>query len=366
MAEEKIYSIRSNRIRSGIMTGFTQDGNALAAVEKNAMHMILFQPFDGVEEDARWQRFSMHIELAQDVSCTIYVRTSNNRKLSAQDDFMEPERYFSTENDYWMWKRYLEETGFVAYSGKKDIVLYEHTGRYLWLCIELTGEGVSRISDMMISMQSDDFMPFFPEVYREWNGFFHRYLSIFSTIYTDFRKQYEAAPQLLDVDTAPIELLPALAGWLGINLSEDYLEEDIIRSLVREAPVLNRMKGTRYAVERITKIILDEKPTIIENNVLWEQEKKEAQENVVSTYGNSRYDVTVMLPDIADEGKKQQYAYILNQFIPIRCKLHILYLKERSVLDKYTYLDLNAQLGASRESVLDTGLGMDNDVILSD
>lgn len=366
MAQEKIYSIHNNRIRRGTMTGFTPDGNTVVADEKEAMHMILLQPFDGVDEDARWQRFVMHMELAEDAMCTVYIRASNDRKLSSDAAFMEPEKYFAQENDYWMWKRYLEETEFKTYSGKEDIILYEHTGRYLWLCIELVGEGTSRISDMMVSMQSDDFMPFFPEVYREWNGFFHRYLSIFSTMYTDFRKQYEAAPQLLDVDKAPIELLPALAEWLGINLTEDFLEEKTIRSLVKEAPILNRMKGTRYAIERITKIILDENPTIIENNVLWEQENKEAQEDTALNYGDSRYDVTVMLPDIIDEGKKQQYAYILNQFIPVRCKLHILYLKERSVLDKYTYLDINAQLGNSRESVLDTGLGMDNDVILKD
>ena len=91
MAQEKIYSIHNNRISRGVMTGFMPDGNTVATDEKEAMHMILLQPFDGVDEDARWQRFAMHMELAEDVMCTVYVRASNDRKISHDTAFREPE-----------------------------------------------------------------------------------------------------------------------------------------------------------------------------------------------------------------------------------------------------------------------------------
>ena len=57
--------------------------------------------------------------------------------------------------------------------------------------VEVMGEGVS-IGNIRVEAPGDNFMQTFPEVYREKNSFFHRYLSVYSSIYNDFQEKLDA------------------------------------------------------------------------------------------------------------------------------------------------------------------------------
>ena len=81
----------------------------------------------------------------------------------------------------------------------------------------------------------------------------------------------DALPKILDPDTCPAGFLPIYGSWMGIDLPEDAFAEPVMRRLVKEAWQLNRMKGTKWVIARIMKIILDEDVIIKEKNLLDER-----------------------------------------------------------------------------------------------
>ena len=88
------------------------------------------------------------------------------------------------------------------------------------------------------------------------------------------------------------------------------------------------------------------------------------QEVYDSLYGDSPYDVTLVMNNVVEEHKKEQLLHLLRQFKPIRCRLHILFLKPRGVLDGHTYLDWNAVTFAQEKGNLDVSTLLDGAIIL--
>lgn len=59
------------------------------------------------------------------------------------------------------------------------------------------------------------------------------YLTIFSALYHEFQGDIDQFYKNFQPDTAPAEMLPVLAEWLGINLQGGFLKEDVMRKLVK-------------------------------------------------------------------------------------------------------------------------------------
>lgn len=361
------YGIAANRLKKGSFDGFIyREDNSIETVASAYEHMFALNAIDGVDNDSNWGRFFMKLEIPQNVICNIYIYASNRKEIYYNEKVVNIEEYLHDENNtIYDKRRFIKNTGWQSFIGMNDILLYGVCGRYLFLVVEIIGEGKTVISDMAVMSDYEDFMEFFPEVYRERDSFFHRYIAIFGSVYHDFERDYQGIKDIFDLDKTPMVLLPVLAGWMGLDLTGNILDEATTRRLVKNAYDLNRMKGTRGAIERVTEIILGEKPTIIENNQLRESEKKGlVKDEVAKYYGDSRYDVTIMIHKNISDEKKVQYSFILNQFVPIRCRIHIVYLRDRSVLDEYTYLDVNAEIYEKSEAVLDSRVGIDNYITL--
>lgn len=363
------YGILANRIKRGSFDGFIyKEGNSIETVGSANEHMFALNAIDGVEKDSMWGRFFMKLEKSPNVVCNVYVYAGNEKCIYYDSKKIDIEEFFHDKSkSIFDKRRFIKNTGWQSFIGVNDILLYGVSGRYLFLVVEIVGDGTAVISDMTVMSSYEDFLDFFPEVYRDRNSFFHRFLAIFGSIYHDFEKDYRSVKDIFDLDKTPTVLLPVLAEWMGLDLSGNILDEHTTRTLVKNAYSLNRMKGTRTVIEIVTQIILGEKPTIVENNILRDNEKSGILKDEISKYyGNSRYDVTVMIHKNIDDEKKIQYSFILNQFIPIRCRLHIVYLKDRSVLDEYTYLDVNAEIYEKGEAVLDNKVGIDNYIALEE
>jgi len=260
-------------------------------------------------------------------------------------------------------KKLLQAMQGLCFINKPDVLLYEITGRYLWIMIELIGEdGVIR--NMRVEAPGDNFMQTFPEVYRAKNSFFHRYISIYSSIYNDFQEQLDMRKELLPVESAPIHLLEIYAKWMGIDVNGGYLGEETLRHLLQEAPELLRRKGTGYCIERICMILLGEKPTIVERSRMQRYVRRKEKEQYDNLYGDSPYDVTLMLKHYVEEKKKEQLLHLLSQFKPVRSRLHIVFLEPTGVLDEHSYLDDNAVIFTQNEGVLDVAQSVDGTIVL--
>lgn len=100
-----------------------------------------------------------------------------------------------------------------------------------------------------------EFLPAFPEVYREEGSFLQRYLRIFSDIYSETQQEIAGAHRLLSIEEAPEERLLLFAEWLGFDCEKGVFLEEKLRLLLKELCGLNRIKGTPEAVRRAACIV---------------------------------------------------------------------------------------------------------------
>jgi phage tail-like protein len=147
---------------------------------------------------------------------------------------------------------------------------------------------------------------------------------------------------LVDADTAPKEALPILAGWLGLDSDEGALSEAQFRLLLKAAFDMIRAKGTRRAVHDVLSVFLDRPFYIIEQRRAKEIMAERDREVCERLYGDSSFDLTVLVGHEPDERLRDGIKYLIRQFAPLRTRAEIIFLENTSRLDDYTYCDINA------------------------
>ncbi|MCR5411076.1 MAG: phage tail protein [Lachnospiraceae bacterium] len=361
------YTIRQNRIKSGCLAGFDLNDSMEIVFNDDAMyHGIFLRGIDGGESEAGWGRFSFRAECSENLMYYVHAVALDHKVILGHNggEDLDLDVFLTDESIEVPDKvALIKRLGGRQFAGCQDCLLYELSGRYLYIAIEARGSGTLVISDMKADTEGDNFMATYPEVYRERGSFFHRFISVFSSIYNDFDEDIDNLPKLLDLDTCPEELLIIYGGWMGIDLKGGFLDTDVLRDLVKEAYSLNRMKGTKRAMERILEIILREKAIVIEHN----QIKDQVEEGVDVPEGfkaKGIYDVTILVKKHLSEELRHQIFFILDQFKPVRTRISITQLDEAPITDSNTYLDVNFRLPEERGALLDDDFTLDGTIVL--
>lgn len=347
MEEERVYSIRGDKLRNGWQEGFKVIDNSLVTVSREESCIII--PFiDRGHGEKYWGRIHMDMELKEKSECAVYVMTADN--ISLND-------YFTNKDISLTEKAEIFKRGdSIKFINKGDVLLYDVTGRYLWICIVIKGGIGNSVGNIKVYGKGDLIMETFPEIYRQRNTTLHRYLSIFSTIYNNMEEDISRLTELFEPMKAPAYMLPILAEWMGFDVSGGFLREDTLRKLVMNSYNLIKKRGTREAMEQLIEILTKEKGIIIEKNLLPQpcSENQRIVENRL--YGDDIYGVTVLIKNRKNMYKKSHIQYLLNQLKPVRCVLKLVYLDIGSTLDSYTYLDINAGICVEEKSAgLDCG-----------
>lgn len=350
------YSIGKNYFKRAYLCGMhVEGGDALCTDEDTEMHTAVLPVIDSGIEDCAWGRLKFDQERDANAVVYLYLAASNERE--SYDKLCSPETSLDKK------KELVRAGGGLRVINRSDLLLYELSGRYLWIMIEVVGSH-AKLGGMQVHAPGDNFMATFPEVYREKNSFFHRYLSIFSSMYNDFQEKLDHREELLDLSHAPQELLLLYARWLGLELNKDYFDVEVLRTLVREAGELSRIKGTKGCMERLCQLLIGETPQIVERSHLQRYVRSEERARIDQLYGDSPFDVTLMLRSPIDEKQKKQLLMLLGQFKPIRSRLRIVCLTDSGVLDGHTYLDENAVSFVQSDGMLDSGRLADGTVVL--
>lgn len=350
------YSIKNNRWERALLHGMERMPEAgVRSTKENTEHYAILPPLDSGTEDCKWGRLKFLLELEENSVCYFYAAASN--------DLRDGEAFYAEKASFAGREALFSELSGVRFINQSDVLLYSLEGRYLWIGIRIAGEGAG-LSGMKVLLPGDNFMQIFPEVYRDRNSFFHRYISVYSSLYNDFQEQIDERDRLYDIASAKRPQLELYLKWLGIDVRGGFLEEELLRKLLSGAGELIRKKGTRQSVERLCEIMTGEVPVIVERGRM--QPYLNAQEREVSDrlYGSSPFDVTLMIRRPVAERRRQQLLHLLGQFKPVRCRLHIVFLESRSILDGYTYLDQNAVSTAASPGSLDDGQLLNDTVIL--
>ena len=148
-------------------------------------------------------------------------------------------------------------TALIQRAGRRVTAL---TGRYLWVDMELLGDGRTTPEVAALRAWGSRFSyadRYLPELYREDElgperddpapatpaDFLERFLGNFEGMLTPLEDRIAAAHLLTDPATVPADALEWLGSWIGATF-EPGLSEERRRDLLRAAPELHRWRGT--------------------------------------------------------------------------------------------------------------------------
>jgi len=361
------YSIRENRIKRGSLSGFSYDPETgiIELTHESMYHSLFLRGIDSMDRESTWGRFFYDLKTEGDPICCLYVLAIDDNVIDydgrqiSLDDFL-------TDDSIPVADRLLglKNAGAKRYVGGNDVLLYGHNGRYLYIAIDVKGEGEASIRNMVVDSIGDNFMNTFPEVYRERNSFFHRYMSVFSSIYNDFGRDIDNLPEILDLNTCPVEMLIEYGSWMGIDLKGGFLPENVIRDIVKEAYELNKIKGTKKGLIRLMTLILGEEPVIVEHNLVRAWINEEGNGYPPNFKPRGVYDITILIKKRITEEVRHQIIYMVDQFKPVRTRINIAQMDENVIIDSNTYLDINSKLPEKKKAILDGSLSLDGTVVL--
>ena len=362
------YSIKKNRLKNGCMTGFElMEDSRLVLDEKEALHSFFLSPLDGVERDSEWGRLSFDIKLGEDMLYYAYVLTTDNDSFLDENNRLVDISSFLLSKDVDVNKKIglMQQLGAARFISQNDVLLYNLKGRFLYLAMEVFGEGDAEISNIRVNAVGDNFMETFPEIYWDRNSFFHRYMSIYSSIYNDLQDKIDNMHEILNLDTCSAELLELYSSWMGIDVHGGFLSEEILRKLVKELYELNKIKGTKTAIKRLLEIVLGCDFIIIEHSYL--QNSKEKKD--IRMYGGIEkgtvYDVTVLVEGKITEELQHQVSFLLDQFKPVRSTIKLIQMDNTATLDHNSFLDMNARIPEEKNVILDKEVSLDGIITLN-
>lgn len=348
----KKYVFNKNRLRRSLLDGFElSDGGCLRAVDENRhVRNIFLGGLDGVDADLQWGRLSFKAENLGDAVVSLRAMASNDpffvRKgeLTSIDDFLLSKDISPEIKD-----RFFGSAGGIEQSGAEDILLYNLTGRYLYLWFEISGNSSTSISDICVFVPGDNFERTFPAVYQTGNDFFRRYLSIFSTMFNEFQETIEGLDAFLDPDTTSPAALRQFASWLGVETEGSLTDDASLRRVVKAAPQLLSLKGTKQAIEKVVSLFVDVPFYVVERNLLT------AQQLDCEMYGSTPYDFSILINREADESLRACLDFFISQFKPLRSRCRIIFFGSGSGLDRFTFLDFNGTVLQSAPGHMDKG-----------
>jgi phage tail-like protein len=142
-----------------------------------------------------------------------------------------------------------------------DLLVQSREGRYLWLRLELKGDGYATpaVRAIRAHYPRSSYLDYLPDVYKaddESRWFLERFLSIFQTEWDSLERRIADFAQYFDPDAVPDDAaLEYLAQWLALPLEKEWdLEEK--RRLLALAPRLYARRGTLDGLQDYLRVYL--------------------------------------------------------------------------------------------------------------
>jgi phage tail-like protein len=194
--------------------------------------------------------------------------------LMRQLKMAPPQSLHRRETGYELpWVRREEDDAFETY----EAPVIAGAGRYLWVLIELVGNTIAtpRVRALRAEYPTHDYLRRLPKTLsrdEQVASFLRRYLAMFEGQLGEFERKADARATLLDPRSAPAEILPWLASFVGLVFDERMARaprpggkiEDVRRTLIAEAVWLFRFRGTVPGLRHFIEIYLGIETILIE------------------------------------------------------------------------------------------------------
>ncbi|MEL7211171.1 MAG: phage tail protein [Pseudomonadota bacterium] len=204
---------------------------------------ITTQALDSQKTGFVWDRIALDVQMP--IGSRLLIRTMTS------DSLIEDDRLDSFVAN--PWSDPLEITPTTT----PEVLIQSAPGRYLWLRIEMFGDGEtspelaeidiygprrSSLNDLPASLRQDP----------ESAAFLDRYLSYFDTIFSEITAQTRGIAQLFDAQAVPDEFLSWLGSWFDLQFFANWPEETR-RTVLRQAIAYYRIRGTVSGLQQILR-----------------------------------------------------------------------------------------------------------------
>jgi phage tail-like protein len=255
----------------------------------------------------------------------------------------------------------------------EDALLKGAEGRYLWVFVELIGSELHSpvIRSLEVHFPRSSYLEYLPSIYQRHepsSDFLSRYLSLFQTLLDRTDRSIDQVARSFDADNASGNTLRWLLGWLGIE-AEDYWTEEQLKELLKRAPVLYNMRGTKYAMEEIISIYTGDKPIILEYNQIEPLKQNpqlgEAADRLYAADPHV-FNVLVKAEHADTEIKRVTLQQIIESFKPAFATCKLIVLQPWVYMDLHSYLGMNTVLSEPTLLALDGRSSMPHHTITID
>lgn len=338
--------------------------------------LYISSSFDSGNVETVWHRLRLDLESPQNTQVRIKIYANDSLEIDIPDgidygnsSLMMLDEYLLNEDIPSATKlNVLNEIGAKTFDNPSDLVLYEFTGRYLWICIETISysDEITKIKKLKLEFPRISFVDYLPQIYRggtDKNTFLARFISIFQSIYVDFEDRIDRMPMMFDPQKVDSEFLEWLTDWFLIKNSYIWSEEKL-RDLLRKCVTIYKKKGTKKALQQMIEMYIESTPIIVEQfSVVDNDYYRNSKEHIQSLFGSNQYTFSVII-NTDDNITSETYVELLriiNMMKPIDSICNLVILNNEIYLDHHCYLGINTYASKSENIVLENNSENDLD-----
>lgn len=380
-AKSYVLNRRDDWEERSVLYNFAFDGDDLVSQNTSGENAVyISSAFDSMQAETVWHRLRLDADIPQNtqVKVRVYASDSLNAMLPGivmyGDDPVPFDEHLMRKDiapaQKIAWFDYL---GAKVFENPSDVVLYQFTGRYLWICIETISysEEIARFKNLKIEFPRMCFVEYLPQIYRggiDKNTFLSRFISVFQSLYIDLEDKIDNIPQMFDPKTVDPQFLTWLTEWFSIK--DNYLwETEKLREILDNAVRLYKIKGTKQAISEIVKLYVGVEPIIVEQfDVVNNDYYDRCKEHIEKLFGKNSYTFSVIVkPDKTITSEEYvELIRVINSFKPIDSICNLVILNSEMYLDHHCYLGINSCAAQNQYIVLDENTTRPNLVYISE
>lgn len=310
---------------------------------------FISKPLDSTEKGCTWHKIVLDAEIPDKTQIDVYYYSSDDAKSE----------YAPSESD---WSKLA--TFRASQLKLRDALIQDHSGRYLWLKLELRSSDeykTPKVKSIMAFFPRISYLRYLPAVYQEdaaSKDFLERFLSLFETFLWNTEEEITQLARYFDAEATPKEFIAWLGTWVGAVFDESWSSEKR-RIFLQRAVALYKKRGTREGIEEIIEIYTGTKPIIVENFQLYRQnamsekftlsceENEELKRTLEQLFGEPtpyRFCVLLQPQQVESESQLKTIKRIIDTEKPAHTAAGVVVLQPWIYLDMHTYLGINTYL----------------------
>jgi phage tail-like protein len=221
---------------------------------------LLTEAVDSGRPRCRWHRVRVDADVPSGTLAEVSLATAETRDATGQGQTDPGWAGFAAGTPH--------PLDWQVVSGTQDFLINQPPGRYLYVRVRLSGDGIATpvVRSIRLDFSRATSVDALPAVYREdprSEDFTERFVALFDAALEDVDAAAESFPALLDVADTPEDVLPWLGRFLGAAFDPTW-DAARRRRILEALPRLYEQRGTLAGLSRAVRLVFDVDPVIEE------------------------------------------------------------------------------------------------------